>query len=160
MASLYELTGQMLYLMELLEDPDTDEQVIADTMEAVDLDIEDKADGYAKIIRSLQAQEVGMKTEIERLQARKTAVQNNIDRLKRNLEESMIAIGKTKFKTDLFSFGIQKNPPTVDIIGDVPEEFLIPQEPKIDRKAIIAYVKEHGNTDYAELMQGESLRIR
>ena len=39
----------------------------------------------------------------------------------------MKAIGKLKFKTDLFSFGIQKNPMTVEIIGDVP---------------ILCYVKE------------------
>lgn len=160
MASLYELTGQMLFLQSLVEDPDTDPETIADTMESLDFEIEDKADGYAKIIQSLKAQAEGLKGEIERLQARKTSVQNNIQRLKDNLEESMKAIGKTKFKTDLFSIGIQKNPASVEIIGDVPEQYLIPQEPKVDKKAIIAFVKENGDTDYAKLTQGESLRIR
>jgi len=42
----------------------------------------------------------------------------------------------------------------------VPGEFLIPQEPKVAIKAMIAFVKEHGNTDFAELTQTESLRIR
>jgi hypothetical protein len=40
------------------------------------------------------------------------------------------------------------------------EEYLIPQEPKVDKKAIIAFVKEHGDTDYAQLIQSESFRIR
>lgn len=96
------------------------------------------------------------------LQNRKRSIGNNIDRLKRNLEGSMIAIGKRKFKTDLFSFGIQKNPASVNILdaSKIPSEYLIQQEPKVDKKGIIAFVKEHGNTDYAELTQSESLRIR
>ena len=162
MASLYELTGEMLTLMEMASDPDVDEQTLADTMESVNYEIEDKADGYAKIIQALKAQEEGLKGEIERLQNRKRVIGNNIDRMKRNLEESMRAVGKTKFKTDLFSFGIQKNPASVNILDEskVPKEYLIPQEPKIDKKGLIAFVKEHGNTEYAELTQSESLRIR
>lgn len=47
MASLYELTGQMDYLSQLLEDPEAEEQVILDTTESIDYEIEEKADGYA-----------------------------------------------------------------------------------------------------------------
>ena len=97
---------------------------------------------------------------MDRLEGRKRAIQNNSDRLKTALEQSMIFLNKRKFKTSLFSFNIQKNTPSVNITGAVPEQFLIPQEPKVDKRAIIAYVKEHGNTEYAELTQSESLRIR
>lgn len=162
MSPLYELTGEMLSLMEMVSDPDVDEQTLADTMESLHYEIEEKADGYAKIIQSLKAQVEGLKGDIERLQNRKRTIENNIEGMKHNLEESMKAIGKLKFKTDLFSFGIQKNPASVNIIDEskIPKEYLIPQEPKIDKKGIIDFVKEHGNTEYAELTQGESLRIR
>lgn len=160
MASLYELTGQMYYLMQLLEDPDSEEQVILDTMEGIDFEIEEKADGYAKIIRMLTGEAETIAAEVDRLTARKKALLNNVDRLKSALEQSMIFLDKRKFKTALFSFNIQKNPATVNIVGEVPEEFLIRQEPKVDKRAIIDYVKEHGNTEYAELTQSESLRIR
>lgn len=162
MPSLYKLTGEMLSLMEMVSDPDVDEQTLADTMESLHYEIEEKADGYAKIIQSLKAQVEGLKGEIERLQNRKRTIENNIEGMKHNLEESMRTIGKLKFKTDLFSFGIQKNPASVNIIDEskIPKEYLIPQEPKIDKKGIIDFVKEHGNTEYAELTQGESLRIR
>lgn len=145
---------------QLLEDPEADEQVIKDTMESIDYEIEDKADGYAKIIRMLNAEVEAISAEVDRLEARKKAIKNNSDRLKQALEQSMIFLNKRKFKTALFSFNIQKNTPTVNITGEVPEQFLIPQEPKEDKKAIIDYVKEHGNTEYAELTQSESLRIR
>ena len=160
MSSLYKLTGEMLSLMEMVSDPDVDEQTLADTMESLHYEIEEKADGYAKIIQSLKAQVEGLKGEIERLQNRKRTIENNIDRLKLNLEGSMRAIGKLKFKTDLFSFGIQKNPMTVEITGDVPKKFLIEQEPKVDKKALIDFVKANGDTSYAKKVQTEGLRIR
>ncbi len=160
MASLYELVGNMAYLYQLLGDPEADEQVIKDTMESIDYEIEEKADGYAKIIRMLNAEVEAISTEVDRLEARKKAIKNNADRLKEALEQSMIFLNKRKFKTALFSFNIQKNTPSVNITGEVPEQFLIPQEPKVDKRAIIDYVKEHGNTEYAELTQSESLRIR
>lgn len=162
MSSLYELTGQLLALQEMMGDPDVDPQTVSDTMETIDMEFSDKADGYAMVDRNLAASEEALKNEIERLTARKRAIENNRKHLKESLENAMRAVGKTKFKTDLFSFGIQKNPASVNIIDEtkVPDEYLIKQEPKIDKKAIIAFVKEHGNTEYAELTQSESLRIR
>ncbi len=44
--NLYELTGQFLQLQQMLEDPETEADVIKDTMEAVEGEIEVKADGY------------------------------------------------------------------------------------------------------------------
>ena len=41
----------------------------------------------------------------------------------------------------------------------VPAEFWIEQQPKLDKKAALAYVKEN-EVDWAELSQTESLRIR
>lgn len=159
-ASLYELTGQALVLQKMAEDSDVDPQVFADTLETLDFEIEEKADAYAKIIRMLEGQKATMEAEITRLTGRKMMLENKAERMKRNLEKSMILLNKRKFKTDLFSFNIQKNPASVNIIGKVPEEYLIPLEPRVDKKAIIAYVKEHGNTEFAELTQSESLRIR
>jgi len=159
-ASLYELTGQALLLKKMAEDSEVDPQVFSDTLETLDFEIEEKADAYAKIIRMLEGQEDTLEAEIARLTGRKKMLENKVERMKRNLEQSMILLNKRKFQTDLFSFNIQKNPASVNIIGDVPEEFLVHLEPRVDKKAIIAYVKEHGNTDFAELTQSESLRIR
>lgn len=158
--TLYVLTGQALALQQMAFDGEIDEQTFKDTMESLDYEIEEKADNYAKIDKMLEAEIKALAAEISRLSSRKKVLENNQERLKRNLESSMIALGKTKFKTLLFSFGIQKNPATVNVIGKVPKRFYIPQEPKLDKKALIEYVKEHGNTKYAELTQSESLRIR
>ena len=163
--TLYELTNDYINLLALAEDPDTDPEVLADTLEGLDGQLEDKADNYAKVIRQIESDVNGLKAEIERLQARKTAAQNNIDRMKANLEQMMIATDKTKFKTELFSFGIQKNPAKVvmdeQYIENVPEEYLKYKEPEIDRKKIAEDLKAGKDLEgIAHLEQTASLRIR
>lgn len=85
--------------------------------------------------------------------------------LKDNLEANMREIGKTKFKTALFSFNIQKNgglqPLVIDgVIDDIPGRFLIPQDPVPNNEAIRSLLAEK-QVDWAHLEpRGESLRIR
>lgn len=69
MSSIYELTGEYLELMNMLEDEEVDEQTIIDTLEALDGEIENKADNYAKIIRSLESDIDGISKENNRLAA-------------------------------------------------------------------------------------------
>lgn len=160
MSTLYELTGQYLELLEMAEEGD--ETIIADTLEAIDGEIEDKADNYAKVLQELDIRAEAIDKEIKRLQDKKKTIGNNAKRIKGHLERSMIATGKRKFKTLLFSFGIQKNPASVNVLNSegVPEQFWKQQDPVLDRRGLLAFIKENGNTDYAELTQSESLRIR
>lgn len=150
-------------LLEMAEDPTVDPVTLEGTLEAIEGEIEDKADGYAKVMRQLEHDVAGLKEEESRLNSRRKALENNIRRMKENLEDMMLATGKTKFKTELFSFGIQKNPKMVmiDDISRVPSEYLIPQDPKVDK----AKIKEDLNagkdlTGIAHLEQMESLRIK
>lgn len=162
MARLYDLTVEFQELLEMAEDPNTDPEVIADTLESLEYEIEEKADNYAKIIRELTADSKGYEAEISRLEARKKTVDNNIDRMKKSLESAMIATDKRKFKTDLFSFNIQKNPASVVIDNTlyIPDEYLIEQEPKIDKAKIKEDLKNGVAVEGAHLEQSESLRIR
>lgn len=159
---LYEIQEQYLQLLEIAEDPDVDPQVIADTMEGIEGEFEDKADGYAKVIAQLTAEADALKKEADRITARKKAIDNSIGRIKDTLQAAMVACDKRKFKTTLFSFGIQKNPASVVITDEnrVAHDFLIPQPPKIDKKAIKNALDEGFCFDWAHLEQGESLRIR
>lgn len=160
--TLYELTEDYLNLLELAEDPDTDPQVFADTLEGIEGALEDKAEGYAKVIRTLEGDAAACDAESKRLRCKKQTIENNIKRMKAALQYAMEATGKTKFKTALFSFGIQKNPASVviDHAGKVPANYWIPQPPELDKKAIKAYLKENDGVEWAHLEQTESLRIR
>lgn len=165
MATLYELTDEYRILLELAEDPEVDPDTLMDTMEALGGEIEVKADGYAKIIRQMENDVEGLKAEEGRLNNRRKTIENNIARMKMTLQEAMIATGKTKFKTELFSFGIQKNPPSVvmdeQYIENIPEIYLVQQEPKLDRAKIKEDLKAGKDLEgIAHLEQSEALRIR
>lgn len=163
--NLYELTEAFLTLQSMLEDPDADVQMINDTMESLDYDIEDKADGYAKVIRNMEGSVAAIKSEQERLQAKKNLLESGIKRLKTNLQESMIALDKRKFKTDLFSFAIQKNGGKAPVILDVKDTSELPDElvrikEEADLDAIRAML-DKGDCRYAHYGErGESLRIK
>lgn len=166
MATLYELTGQYQALLALMEDPEVDPQIVEDSLEAVSGEIEIKADGYAKVRLELLSQRDALKAEIDRLTARVRTIDRNVDRLMESLKNGLIVAEKPKFKTELFSFSIAKNPPKV-VIDDpdlIPSYMKIPQEPKIDTAAIKELLKSGDDLGVldgaAHLEQGESLRIR
>ena len=164
MATLYDLTQDWIQLMNMLEEG-ADEEVINDTLEGLDYEIEEKAEGYAKVIRNIESDVAGLKTEIERMTDRKRVLENNISRLKNNLQAAMELTGKTKFKTDLFSFNVQNNPAAVimdeQYLENIPEEYLIPQEPKIDKKKLAADLKAGVDLEgIAHLSVSRSLRIK
>lgn len=165
MASLYELKGEYFILMEMMSDPDVDEQAVKDTLEAIDGEIEVKAENYAKVIRELEATIDVIEKEMKRLSDKVSKLKANVKRLKETLYLTMKQTGKTKFKTDLFSFSIQKNGGATPVIVDVdtselPDDLVIISE-KPDLKAIGEYLKTHPDSTIAHFGErGESLRIK
>lgn len=167
--TLYEITGEMMQLLLMSEDPDSEDinpEIYADTFEGLEGEFEEKCDAWVKVIRQLQADSASLKAENDRITARRRSIDNSVDRMINTLKTAMIAVNKPKFKTTLFSYGIQKNPPKV-VIDDpsrIYQDYLIEQEPKIDTAAIKDALKNADEAPLwegiAHLEQGESLRIR
>ena len=163
--NLYELTEDFLMVQQMLEDPDVDQKLINDTLESLEYDIEQKADVYAKLIRNMEGSLTAVKAELERLNGTKNLLESGIKRLKQNLQDSMVAAGKRKFKTDLFSFAIQKNGGKAPVILDVKDTSELPDElvrikEEADLEAIRALL-DKGECKYAHYGErGESLRIK
>lgn len=165
MNTLYQLTADYMNLLALAEDPDIDEQAFMDTLDGIGGAIEVKAEGYAKVMRQLEADAAACEAESKRLKNKAKTIDNNIKRMKQALQYAMVATGKTKFKTALFSFGIQKNPASVVMdetyIENIPERFLIRKDPEINRKAIKEAINNGEDIGgIAHLESTESLRIR
>lgn len=160
--TLYELTGQYLALMEMAEAGEVSPEELTEAAKNIEGAIEDKADNIARILAQLKANAEGITAEIERLKARKDAISRNADSLKEYLQNTMLITGKTKFKTNLFSFNIQKNPASVVIDDEsaIPEEYWIQQAPKLDKAAIKEALGTGEIFDFAHLEQKQSLRIR
>ena len=54
--TLYELTNELQELLALAEDPEMDPQMIADTLEGLEGEIELKAEGYGKVIAQMKSE--------------------------------------------------------------------------------------------------------
>lgn len=151
--------------MAIAEEEDLDPEVLADTLEGMDGELEEKADSYAIIMSNLDGQVEMLKNEIERLTTRKKMVENNKIRMKIALENAMLIAKKRKIKTALYTFNIQKNPPVlvIDDESKVPNEFY-KMEKKLNSKELRDFVKETEKNgtqlSYAHLEQKEGLRIR
>lgn len=163
MSTLYEITGDYLRLLEMLEGEEyVNQKVFEDTLECIEGEFEDKADNYARIIKELIAESDKYDAEIRRMQRRMETLANRSEMLKQHLFNNMKATGKLKFKTGLFSFGIQKNggkkPMEITDENGITDEYMkmIPDNAKI-REAL-----ENGeNLPFATLKEaGEHLRIR
>ncbi len=149
-------------LLEWLEDVENiEDSAIMDTIKAIDEDLEDKADNYARIIKELQAEAKKFEAEKKRLEDRQKAMENRAKLLNKHLYDSMKLTGKTKFKTGLFSFGIQKNgglqPIDIDA-KNVPDEYMH-KEP--DNAKIRQALKEGKELPFATLKEyGDHLVVR
>lgn len=165
MRSLYELTEAYDTVLEMLYDPEVDEQTVIDTLDGIEGEIEDKADNYAKLIRELQADADNLKEEEQRIAARRKSLESRADRLKRNLQANLEFIGKTKFKTALFTFSVSQNgglqPLTItENLEEIPGKYLIPQPPVPDKDKIRELLKSK-EVEWAHFEpRGNSLRIR
>ena len=162
--NLYELKDGYFNLQNLLLTGEIDEETFNDTIADINDSIEVKAENYAKIIRMIDGNISTVKAEIDRLSEIKKQLDNNKDKLKNNLEEVMIATGNVKFKTDLFSFNIQKNPPSVNVVDETLltayKDIWKVQEPILDKKLILEKLKAGETILGAEIKQTEGLRIR
>lgn len=157
--TLYELKNEVLELYYLLQEGEIEEDVFKDTLEGVEGDIDYKIDSYCKVIKQLEGESEMLKKESDRLKTRKETIDKNITRMKNTIQDVLNATGKQKVKTELFNVSLRKTPPKLIVTGEVPQEFLIPQEPKVDNASIKEMLKTQ-TLDFAHLEQGQSLSIR
>ena len=164
MSSLYEVTGNILALQELLESPLDDEDVLKDTLEAVQGEYEAKIEAYCKVLKNIDADIEAFKMEAKRLNEKAKTLENNRDRLKKAMFDSMKATNTTKIKAGVFNVAIQRNGGKLPVIVDVDTAYLPKELVKVvespDLEAIAKLI-DSGNTQYAHYGdRGESLRIK
>lgn len=156
--NLYELS----LAFQDVQNMDLDPEVMKDTLDSIEDAIESKAENIAKLIRNLESDVSAYKEEEGRLKTKRQSAENKVKWLKTYLEDNMKLTGKTKFKSGMFNFAIQKNPASVNIVDEkaIPEEFLIQQPPKVDKTSLKEILKRGIEVPGAELKQTEGLRIR
>lgn len=163
MGNLYQLTSDWIAVSDMLSNPETDPQAVADTLESIGYDIADKADGYAKVIANFNSDIEGLEAEIKRMQKLKAHLETTVKNMKLRLMDSMRITVGAKFRTNLFAFPIVNNPPSVEVNDSdaIPAEYTrtttVTEPDKAKIKEAIAAGKSVAG---ARLVQSERLSIK
>lgn len=160
MATLYELTGiyQDIYQM------DIDDETKADTLESIDWQeqFEQKAEGYAHIIKNLEADVAMYKNEEANFKAKKQAAQKKLDYIKDNIIAAMSVTGQTEVRGGSLTLRLQKNPESVLVNEDLlPKKYFVKKvESKPDKNALKELLQSGRAIKGAELIRTEKLVIK
>ncbi|WP_339179291.1 siphovirus Gp157 family protein [Oceanobacillus sp. FSL W7-1293] len=161
MNSLYDLTQDFMQVQSLIDEGGENLQ---DTLDSINLAIEDKLENIGKVIRNLDGEMEMLKNEETRLADKRKALEANKKRLKLYVEDQLAITGKDKVKAGLFTFAMQNNAPSVKVTDEklIPKRFFIKQEPVLDKKSLSEELKEKDEKSMpgVELVQGKHLRIR
>lgn len=148
MATLFQLEEEFQRLLEWAEDPETDQEAFADTLEGLQFEFDSKVEGYCKVIRQLEADVKAFNDMAQEFLRKKTVCESSIKRMKTTLKEAMERTGQKKIETQLFKVSVAgnggKRPMT--ICGDVPEQFKVVKYEN-DNEKIRQYLESLGNPD-------------
>lgn len=162
MASIYELNKDYAELSAMLEAAETPEEIeaIQNTLEMLDLSIEEKIENTAKYMVNVESDIQGLKTEIDRLTKIKKAKENAVERLKNNVEYAMKQKGIEKLEVGTFKAGYRKSE-SVEIINlDVIPADFTKVEIKADKTAIKKALKAGEVVDGAHIQTNMNFYIK
>ena len=148
--NLYEITGRLAYLREMIESEAISEEDAADTMEAILQEQEDGYENAVKWIRDLEAEIEAVKAEAEKLAEKKKALEGRRERVKQAIMRSMSTSGQKKVKAGIFTIS-EKKPavkyvPSVSV-DEMPQELLRIKK-EFSATAAKEWAKAHGESQY------------
>ena len=159
MASLYEMTQDVLYLQSLLEDGDIDEQTYHDSVESMCVD--GKIKNICGMMKNLEAKAAAYKAEEDRMAKRRRTIENSIGRLKDSLLNFMLCSNSKKVEAGVFTGGLGSSTSVnVTDASHIPDEYLTPQPPKIDKTALGKALKAGKEIEGVELVKNSYVTIR
>lgn len=162
MSSIYELNKDYAELSAMLEAAETEEEIqaIQDTLEMINVSIEEKLENTGKFIKNTESDITGIKAEIERLTAMKKTKENFVERLKNNVEFALKEKGLETLTVGTFKAGYRKSE-SVEIINlDVIPADFTKVEIKADKTAIKKALKAGEVVEGAEIKVNQNFYIK
>lgn len=162
---LYELVRYQHELEALADSGEVPAEQIADTLEALDGDIQDKAIQVAAFTRNLEASATAIRDAGKAMLARADRIEKRAESVRAYLLFQMQATGITKVECPWFTLAVRKNPPAVAIDDEaaIPPEFVVqppPPAPRPDRDAIKRALKAGADVPGCRLTQTERLEVK
>lgn len=165
MPALYEIRRDYLDALEALTDPANDipPEAIADTLEGIEGQLQEKATHIAQFTRNLEAVADAIKEAETRMASRRKTIESRAQWLRDYLKHNMEASGITRIESPWFVLAVQKNPAAVEIVDEAALPAKFKQQvitEKIDKAAIKEVIGTGQLVPGARLAQGSRLVIK
>ena len=163
--SLYQLSTEYEEAAHKMLDAGYDDQTIADTLEGLSGEFNDKAESVTKFIRNLEAASAARSAEAKRLADEAKAIDKKIEGIKQYLLTSMQRTGIEKVSGQLFVISLQNNPASVHVTDEslIPRDYWKqpePPPPSLDKNLIKQAIKDGHTVPGAELKQSQRVSIK
>lgn len=156
---LYELTKDYSEFLAVASNEEFDEQTIADTLEGIKGEIEEKGRNVAAYAQNLEADALAMKEAENRIAARRKAIERRIEWMKDYLRTNMEKCGITKIECPEFSVTLGKPSDVCEILDEslLPEDYVVTKVTKApDKKLILKAIKDGFEVNGARIGKGKS----
>lgn len=165
MTPLYELVRYQHELALLADSGDVPAEQIADTLDALDGDIREKAVQVAAFAENLGASADAIREAGKAMLARADRIEKRAENIRSYLLFQCQAAGISKIESPWFTLAVRKNPPSVVIDDEtaIPPEYIVqppPPSPRPDREAIKRAIKAGTDVPGCHLLQTERLEVR
>lgn len=154
MSTLHEITDKHRELEKLAEESEDMAQAVADTMEGIEGEFNDKALSLVNVMKNIGAGIPSIDAEIARLTARKKTIENNQKHMVNYLQSNMEGSGISKIECPLFTITLAKGRDMVQVDDEnkIPADYMsykTSQSPM--KKEIMAALKS------GEVIEGVSM---
>ncbi len=159
MKPLYKITEDHKELLNLADESEDMAQAVADTMELIEGDFNDKAISLIHVVNTMGDDVEIIKNEIARLSARKKTIENKRESMKEYLRINMEASGIKKIICPIFTITLKSGRDIVQINDEdkIPSDYLniktvmAPMKPEI-----LAALKEGEEVAGASIVKSKS----
>lgn len=154
MATLFEINQEILDCIDM----ETGEILAPEKLEALQMDKHEKLRNIAFVALNAAADAKAYEEQEKKFAARKKAAKSTVEWAKETLAREL---GGKKMKEAEFSISYRKSE-TVEIsnINSVPDEFLVPQPPKVDKAGLKKAIKGGAVIDGVTIAEKQNIQIR
>lgn len=164
---LYEITTNLNDFMEAVDRGEIPEEAVYDTLESLDMQLDDKIDNVACMIKNLDAEAKAIKEEADNLTARAKAKTSKAEWLKGYLDTQMKQANKEKFESSRNKLSFRKSE-SVEINEEAflpwaaqgHDDLLTYKPPVPNKTAIKELLKSGGTAEGAAIVVKQNLQIK
>ena len=161
MSNIYQINDKFLSVLNMA-DEDVDPQVIQDTLDSIELELNEKVDNIVGLKRSVDSDVDAIDKELKRLQELKKSKVKFSDRLKGYLSDMLEQRQLDNYRTSKNYIYKRKNGASKDVVDEskIPKEYWVSQAPKLNSKMLTDDLKAGKEIPGAQLKQTVSLVVK